>query len=200
MDRLHTLAALTALAAACDRSGGGGAPAADEGSGRVNAVETVQKKPVTVAELCDVHPDAAAAPVITWPALAAGQTPPAKGTWRWLNLWATWCKPCVEETPLLTRWQQALGAQGTKYDLVFLSVDQSEELITQFRASHPAWPASLRIADAEALPDWLTTLGVPGAPIPVHVFIDPEDRVRCVRAGSVKETDEPAVRSVLSGG
>jgi thiol-disulfide isomerase/thioredoxin len=203
MDRLHALGAvvaLAALAAGCEKSGGSDQPA-EEATGRVNAVETVQKKPVTVAEFCDVHaPDAASAPVVTWPALAPGQTPPAKGTWRWVNVWATWCKPCLEEMPLLGRWREALGGQGVKYDLVYLSVDQTEELITRYRASHPQTPASLRIADHEKLPDWLTALGIPGAPIPVHVFIDPEDKVRCVRAGSVKETDQPAVRSVLGGG
>ncbi|HUS63437.1 MAG TPA: TlpA disulfide reductase family protein [Kofleriaceae bacterium] len=200
MDRLHALVALAVLAAGCEKSGGGGEPSTDEGTGRVNAVETVQKKPVTVAEFCDVHADAASAPVIAWPALAPGQTAPAKGTWRWVNLWATWCHPCVEEMPLLARWREALGAQGVKYDNVFLSVDESEELITRFRASHPQTPASLRIASADALPDWLTALGVPGAPIPVHIFLDPEDRVRCVRAGAVKESDQPAVKSVLGGG
>ena len=201
MDRLHTLVPLLALLAGCDRSGdAGGEAAADQSSGRVNAVETVQKKPVTVAEFCDVHPDAAAAPTIAWPALGPGHTPPGKGTWRWLNLWATWCHPCIEEMPLLQRWREAMGTQGVKYDLVFLSVDQTEELVTQFRAKHPQTPASLRIADAEALPDWLAAIGVPGAPIPVHVFIDPEDKVRCVRAGAVKETDQPAVKSVLGGG
>ena len=81
MDRLHVVVLLAALAA-CEKSGDKGEPASDDGVGRVNAVETVQKKPVTVAEFCDVHPDAAAAPTIAWPALGPGHTPPGKGTWR----------------------------------------------------------------------------------------------------------------------
>ncbi len=30
----------------------------------------------------------------------------AKG-WTWINVWATWCKPCVEEMNVLNRWRDA---------------------------------------------------------------------------------------------
>jgi thiol-disulfide isomerase/thioredoxin len=156
MDRLHALAPALALllAAACEKSGGDHEAPAEAG-GRVNAVDTVKKRPVTVAEFCDVHPDAAAAPVMAWPPLAGGQAAPAKGTWRWLNVWATWCHPCIEEMPLLAGWQKSLAAEGVKYDLVFLSVDQTDELVTQFRAAHPQTPASLRMEGPDtALPAW----------------------------------------------
>lgn len=201
MDRLHTVILLAVAVAGCEKSGGGGGggePAAEAG-GRVNAVETVKKRPVTVAELCDVHHAAASAPAMTWPPLQAGQTAPAKGTWRWLNVWATWCHPCIEEMPLLSTWQKSLGAEGVKYDLVFLSVDATEQLVADFRAKHPSTPASLRMDSPESLPAWQTAIGAEGAPIPIHVFLDPDDKIRCVRAGGMKETDLPAVRSVLQG-
>lgn len=39
-----------------------------------------------------------------------------------LNLWATWCPPCVEEMPALDRLQAALG--GDAFEVVALSIDR----------------------------------------------------------------------------
>lgn len=39
-----------------------------------------------------------------------------------LNLWATWCPPCVKEMPSLDRLQQRLG--GDFFQVVVLSVDE----------------------------------------------------------------------------
>jgi thiol-disulfide isomerase/thioredoxin len=45
-----------------------------------------------------------------------------KGKTILLNLWATWCQPCREEMPTLSRLQQALG--GDKFEVVELSLDR----------------------------------------------------------------------------
>jgi thiol-disulfide isomerase/thioredoxin len=39
-----------------------------------------------------------------------------------LNLWATWCAPCLEELPSLDRLQAALG--GAAFEVVALSIDR----------------------------------------------------------------------------
>ncbi len=199
MDRLHTLIVSAMLAAGCAKEGGGGEGKAAEGEGRVNAVETVAKKDVTVDEFCDVLPKSAAeAPPLAMPPLAGTQAPPPGGQWRWLNVWATWCKPCIDEMPLLASWQKTLAGEGLKVELVFISADESDELVEGFRKSHPQAPPSLRLDKPDSLPPWLGAIGVgENAPIPVHVLVDPASKVRCVRAGQVKETDLPAVRALL---
>jgi thiol-disulfide isomerase/thioredoxin len=200
MDRLHAVAFAFLLAAGCAKDGGDEKGKPVEGEGRINAVSTVEKKAVTVEEFCDVLPKAGEAPrALAMPPLSAGQSPPKAGTWRWLNVWATWCKPCIEEMPLLASWQTQLGGEGLKFDLVFVSADETDQLVDDFRKKHPQTPASLRIDKPEtALPAWLGAIGVgENAPIPVHVLVDPADKVRCVRAGQVKESDLPAVRSIL---
>ena len=80
-----------------------------------------------------------------------------------------------------------------------VSADENDKLVDDFRTKYPQTPVSLRIDKPEtALPAWLGALGVgENAPIPVHVLVDPADKVRCVRAGQVKESDLPAVRSIL---
>jgi thiol-disulfide isomerase/thioredoxin len=48
-----------------------------------------------------------------------------------LNLWATWCGPCVEEMPALDRLQERLG--GPDFAVVALSVDrQGRSLVEPF--------------------------------------------------------------------
>lgn len=47
-----------------------------------------------------------------------------------LNYWATWCKPCIEEMPVLERLQTALSTE----DYVFLfASDESLTLIEKFK-------------------------------------------------------------------
>ena len=40
-----------------------------------------------------------------------------------LNIWATWCKPCVREMPALDRLQGALGED--RFEVVALSIDSA---------------------------------------------------------------------------
>ena len=47
-----------------------------------------------------------------------------------VNLWATWCGPCVEEMPALNRLQQAFG--GDQFDVVTISFDRTFEPISEF--------------------------------------------------------------------
>ena len=194
MDRLPALiaaavAAATALAA-CD----GGSTRSGEPSSRVNAVKG-QARAVSADELCDVrHPDTRA-PAFALPALA-GPAPAATGRWRWINVWATWCKPCVEELPRLGRWATR---HAGRVDLVLVSADATDAEVARYRAAHPAVPASARLADPDALPPWLTTLGLDAAsPIPIHVLVDPEGRTRCVRAGGVGDGDLTAAEALLA--
>lgn len=42
-----------------------------------------------------------------------------------LNFWATWCPPCVEETPSLVEMQKRLAPKGVKVLAVSIDVDQS---------------------------------------------------------------------------
>lgn len=202
MDRLHIVITAALVLTACQKDGGDekGKQAGEEG--RINAVGTVANKAVTVEEFCDVLPKTAAeAPPLALPPLAGISAPPPGGSWRWLNVWATWCPPCIDEMPLLAGWQKKLAAEGTKIDLVFISADESDEVLEAFRKHHPQIPPSLRLDRPESLAPWLAAIGLgENAPIPVHVLIDPRSKVRCVRAGQVKDSDLPAVRALLKPG
>ena len=190
MDRLPALiTAMAAALAACDA--GSGTPG--EPSSRVDSVKGKARR-VSAAELCDVRHADDRAPRFALPALA-GPSPATSARWRWVNVWATWCKPCLEELPRLERWA---ARHAGEVDLVLVSADASDAEVARFRAAHPAVPDSVRLADPDALPAWLTTLGLDAAsPIPIHVLVDREGRTRCVRAGGVGDDDLVAAEALL---
>lgn len=49
-----------------------------------------------------------------------------------VNFWATWCPPCVEETPSLKRFAEAMQSEGVK--VIGVSVDQDEAALRKFVA------------------------------------------------------------------
>jgi len=46
-----------------------------------------------------------------------------------LNIWASWCQPCIRELPALDRLQQRLG--GDDFEVVVVSIDSDPELARQ---------------------------------------------------------------------
>tara|TARA_R110000868_G_scaffold177224_3_gene415576 strand:+ start:16392 stop:16976 length:585 start_codon:yes stop_codon:yes gene_type:complete len=76
-----------------------------------------------------------------------------------VNLWATWCGPCVEEMPALNRLQQEFG--GDQFDVVTISFDRSFEPIAEFfeREGIDSLP-SLRDASFSSL-NLVGALGLP---------------------------------------
>lgn len=77
-----------------------------------------------------------------------------------VNLWATWCAPCIEELPSLGKLQQALG--GADFAVVTIAIDERDPAkIEPFLKEHGAGtlPALIdgnrtidRIAKVSALP------------------------------------------------
>jgi thiol-disulfide isomerase/thioredoxin len=187
------LALLTAmlLASGCDDpQSAASAPA------RVVAVQAEAKSDVPPDEFCDALPGETAIPFRLPGAEAADR--PSPGRIVWLVVWATWCKPCIEEMPRLTQWQKRLAAEQVQVDLLFLSVDESAEKMEAFRKKHGRIPPSLHLKEADALEPWIQRLGLDrGAGLPVHVFADRSGRVRCARAASVGENDFATVRRLL---
>ena len=192
MDRLPALIAVALAASACSKDEHAPQPP------RVEGAQVQGRKDASTEAFCDRHIADESGPVLTLPPLAGPPLTGAQGHWRWLNVWATWCKPCVEEMPRLARWREKLVAAGRPVDLAFVSVDESNADVAAFRKLHPEMPDSARLADSNKQGPWFTTLGLDAAsPIPIHVFASPSGHIRCVRAGSVSDRDYAAIESLL---
>jgi thiol-disulfide isomerase/thioredoxin len=164
---------------------------------RVDIAKSPPQKPdKTVEAFCDVYPAADQAPAFVWPKLTGAPPGPVK-TWRWVNIWATWCKPCVEEIPRIGKWKPKLAAAGRQFDFVLVSADESDSDLADYQKDHADTQKTLRVADVATLETWAKQIGVGKPILPIHVFVDANDKVRCVRGGSVRDQDYPAIERLL---
>ena len=65
-----------------------------------------------------------------------------------LNFWATWCPPCVEETPSLVQMQDRLKDKGVT--VVAVSVDADESAYRRFIKDHKMNLLTVRDADQKS--------------------------------------------------
>ena len=194
MDRLSTvvLCLLLLMGSACDGAGASG----ETMRRRVDAVAAKPQKVESPAEFCDVHHSRGGAPGFTYPQLVVDV--PEVHRWKWINVWATWCEPCVAEIPLLQQWRRTLSDKGIRYDLHYLSVDTSGEEVDKFLRKNSLVKSSLRIAREDELAGWLKTIGLDAsAAIPIHIFVDATQKIRCVRTGALSERSLAAIERIF---
>ncbi len=173
-----------------------GAAAAEAPTDRAEVV-MANKKQTTFADLCDVAPGKDAPKTFSWPAMSAA-APSSSAKYRWVNVWATWCKPCVEEMPLLSRVFADWRKQGNDVTLTLVSVDAEASAVQGFMTAHPGTPSSLQVSDGSQTTPWLTGLGLPtGSSIPVHMVVDAAGNLLCARSGGIAQEDLDRFRRVM---
>jgi len=168
--------------------------------------EAVKAAESPVSHWCD-RTFTSAGPRLTLPSLAGGTVvDPArlpggsKGRRLWVNLWATWCVPCLREMPLLLKWQADLRSDGVDVDVLFLSLDEDAQAFDKFLAEHKSIPATkvARVESQAAYEQWIKSyLKDPATPIPIHLLGAAEGGLRCIRSGSLHEGDYPAAKAAL---
>ena len=87
-----------------------------------------------------------------------------------LNLWATWCPPCVDEMPMLDALQATLGGPG--FEVVALSVDRGGvDPVRAFYERTGVRRLGVYVDPSAMALDELDAVG-----LPTTVLIDPEGR------------------------
>ena len=189
LDRLPTLIAAAVIATACTES----TPSKPSNS-RVAKVEAAPARdPAEVAkEWCDTT----SVRKFTYPKLAAGGDIKT-GAPRWINVWATWCKPCVEELPRIALFRDKLGGEGARINVELIAADDAEAF-DAFLGGNSAARQSRRMANPDDVSGWLTNLGLDAdAGLPLHLFVDAQDNLRCARLGGVGDDDYDNVLAVV---
>ena len=152
-------------------------------------IPSVEASPAIPQALAALTPDAAPkpAPAATFMDAQGHSLPLSafKGRVVILNLWATWCAPCVEELPAVAKLAAALGSGKVMVVAVNASHDDAAK-VADFLKSHGA--ANLAVYRDPDL-SLLTAFGSQG--LPFSVVIDGKGR-EIARASGPMKWDDPA--------
>jgi tetratricopeptide (TPR) repeat protein len=126
--------------------------------------------------------------------LTGRQTPfELKGPVTLVNLWASWCQPCMAELSDFANHYESLRAEGI--DLVAVSVDglgqdQGSQEDARELAQQAGWPFTVRLATNQTI-EQLTRLDnaifyfQSPLPVPTSFLVDREGRVAAVYKGAI---------------
>jgi thiol-disulfide isomerase/thioredoxin len=105
-----------------------------------------------------------------------------------LNVWATWCGPCVGEMPSIAKLAANPRFKGKGIEFVCVSVDDSAETARNYVAEKH-WP--MTVLHSRVLPQVFRTDGIPAT-----FIISPAGRIVAAEVGS-SDWDRPDVVSFL---
>ena len=106
-----------------------------------------------------------------------------------VNYWASWCKPCVDEMPALSRMNSHYAAWGVQF--VGIGLDDAEKLAAFVRTTPVSYPVLVATPAA----------GTPGLQVkglPYTVVIGRDGRIEMSRLGRIDEESlEPVLRRLI---
>ena len=99
-----------------------------------------------------------------------------KGKTVFLNIWATWCPPCVGEMPSIARLAENPRLKGKNIEFVCVSTDDSTDTVVRF-VRDKNWP--MTVLRAQLLPPVFLTEAIPATYI-----ITPGGRIVAAEVGA----------------
>jgi thiol-disulfide isomerase/thioredoxin len=179
-----------------------GAAAALYGMAGCSAKPPADLKSLAVGDMKAMVVSAAPMPAPNTPFTdAAGKTHTLaefKGKVVLVNLWATWCGPCVAEMPTLAKLQADEAGKAVMVVPVSLDNDEDKANAEAFIAKRA--PLAFYIDPSYAL---ARAFSPPAENVPTTVLIDPQGRVRAQLAGGADWSGEAAhkvIDALAAGG
>ena len=107
-----------------------------------------------------------------------------RGDLVFLNFWATWCGPCIEEMPSMQALYDAFAHRGL--EIIAVNLQEDRETVAEFITEHPyTYPIALDYRGSVA-----SRYSVRG--IPTSYFISPDGRILAMKLG-FRLWDDPEV-------
>jgi thiol-disulfide isomerase/thioredoxin len=127
----------------------------------------------------------------------AADMAPYRGKVLLVNLWATWCAPCIKELPSLGALQQELG--GDQFQVVTIALDERDPAkIEPFLASHGAATLPVLI-DRDRTIERVAQVSA----LPTSLLVDRDGKVRAMVTGDAcwnSGTGLAAVKAFIADG
>jgi thiol-disulfide isomerase/thioredoxin len=101
-----------------------------------------------------------------------------------VNVWGSWCPPCIEETPALQKAWEKVQAQGKPVD--FIGLDKLESPVTGLafqKANHVTYPS---LAYDGGVP--ILSLQGKASATPTTLVLDPQGRIAARVSGPITTT------------
>jgi len=105
-----------------------------------------------------------------------------------LNIWATWCPPCVREMPSIARLAENPRIKAKNIEFVCVSTDDSVETVRRY-VSDKGWP--MTVLHSQSLPPIFLTDGIPAT-----FIIAPSGKIVATEIGA-NDWDSPDVVALL---
>ena len=115
------------------------------------------------------------------------------GEWRdqvlLINLWATWCTPCLEEIPDFIELQEQYGEQGLQ--IIGISLDDEAEEVQQYLDTHEVnYPILLAETQAHSV---FEKLHNPRGVLPFSVIVNRAGRMVYLKRGLLHKAEAERV-------
>jgi len=145
------------------------------GAGLIAGALVLQSRSGASALLSAAYPDLSGRPrrLLDW-----------KGRVLVCNFWATWCAPCREEMPMLSRMREKYESIGVEF--VGISIDTAPKILEFSKTHAVSYP--LLVADAGAI-DLMRGLGNPSGALPFTVVLDRAGAVAYRRLGALTQEE-----------